>query len=74
MKTRDLLILDEPTDGFSEAQVSKMQDILDNLNKKQMIIISHERTLDSFVADIYEFKKFNHSTSVLQLSKFKLSR
>ncbi len=71
VKTRDLLILDEPTDGFSEAQVSKMQDILDNLNMKQMIIISHERTLDSFVADIYEFKKLNHSTKVLQLSKFK---
>ncbi len=32
VKTRDLLILDEPTDGFSEAQVNKMQDVFGKLN------------------------------------------
>ena len=33
-------------------------------NTAQMIIISHERALDSFVTDIYTFKKSNHITKV----------
>ncbi len=64
VKTKDLLILDEPTDGFSEGQVKKMQDVFDSLDMKQMIIVSHERMLDSFVTDIYEFEKINHKTKV----------
>lgn len=64
VKTKDLLILDEPTDGFSEQQVNKMQDVFDRLNTRQMIISSHERTLDSFVSDIFNFTKVNHKTSV----------
>jgi len=64
VKTKDLLILDEPTDGFSQEQINKMQDIFEKLNTAQMIIISHERNLDSFVTDIFTFKKENHITKV----------
>ena len=64
VKTKDLLILDEPTDGFSQEQINKMQDVFDNLNVRQMIIISHERTLDSFVSDVFTFSKINHKTKV----------
>ena len=64
VKTKDLLILDEPTDGFSQQQVNRMQEIFNSLNTSQMIIISHERALDSFVTDIYTFKKRNHLTKV----------
>jgi len=64
VKTKDLLILDEPTDGFSQQQVNRMQEIFNSLNTSQMIIISHERALDSFVTDIYTFKKSNHITKV----------
>ncbi len=64
VKTKDLLILDEPTDGFSEQQVNKMQEVFTKLNTKQIIIISHERTLDSFVAEVFNFKKVNHQTKV----------
>jgi len=64
VKTKDLLILDEPTDGFSQQQVNRMQEIFNSLNTSQMIIISHERALDSFVTDIYTFKKSNHLTKV----------
>jgi len=62
--TKDLLILDEPTDGFSQQQINRMQGIFTKLNMGQMIIISHERTLDSFVTDLFEFKKENHETVV----------
>jgi len=64
IKTKDLLILDEPTDGFSQQQVNKMQEIFNTLNTSQMIIISHERVLDSFVTDIFTFKKRNHQTQI----------
>jgi len=69
IKTKDLLILDEPTDGFSQQQVNRMQDIFNTLNTSQMIIISHERALDSFVTDIFTFKKSNHLTKVERESK-----
>ncbi|MFX1279314.1 MAG: AAA family ATPase [Promethearchaeota archaeon] len=68
VKTKDLLILDEPTDGFSQQQINRMQSIFENLNTSQMIIISHERNLDSFVTDIFHFKKENHLTRVLKLN------
>lgn len=68
VKTKDLLILDEPTDGFSQQQVNRMQEIFNSLNTSQMIIISHERALDSFVTDIYTFKKSNHLTKVIRES------
>ena len=66
VKTKDLLILDEPTDGFSQQQVNRMQEIFDTLNTAQMIIISHERSLDSFITDIFTFKKGNHQTKVVK--------
>ena len=66
VKTKDLLILDEPTDGFSQQQVNRMQEIFDTLNTAQMIIISHERSLDSFITDIFTFKKTNHQTKAVK--------
>ncbi|MFW9823892.1 MAG: AAA family ATPase [Candidatus Thorarchaeota archaeon] len=64
VKTKDILILDEPTDGFSQQQINRMQSIFENLGTSQMIIISHERNLDSFVTDIFHFEKQNHVTKV----------
>src|SRR3989344_3425650 len=40
VKTKDLLILDEPTDGFSNEQLDKVRLVLDELNFKQVIIVS----------------------------------
>jgi exonuclease SbcC len=45
VKTKDLLILDEPTDGFSQEQINRMQPIFEKLDTSQMIIISHDRNL-----------------------------
>ena len=64
VKTKDLLILDEPTDGFSQQQINRMQPIFEKLDTAQMIIISHERNLDSFVTDIFHFEKENHVTKI----------
>jgi len=59
IKTKDLVILDEPTDGFSEQQLDKMRGILDELNVSQLIIVSHEQKIESFVENVIRFKKEN---------------
>lgn len=59
IKTRDLVILDEPTDGFSEQQLDKMREVLDELNVSQLIIVSHEQKIESFVDNVIKFKKEN---------------
>jgi len=62
IKTKDLLILDEPTDGFSEQQLDKVRDILHELDVKQLIIVSHERQIEGFVDNILRLKKENAKT------------
>jgi len=57
IKTRDLVILDEPTDGFSEQQLDKMRDVLNELKVRQLIIVSHEAKIESFVENIIKFNK-----------------
>jgi exonuclease SbcC len=64
IKTRDLVILDEPTDGFSEQQLDKMRDVLSQLNAKQLILVSHEAKIESFVDNIIKFKKQGGTTVV----------
>ncbi|MFZ1970989.1 MAG: AAA family ATPase [Candidatus Nanoarchaeia archaeon] len=57
IKTRDLVILDEPTDGFSDQQLDKMRGVLEQLNVKQLIVVSHEQKIESFVDNIIKMKK-----------------
>src|SRR3989344_4037460 len=52
VKTRDLVILDEPTDGFSEQQLDKMRDIFRQMEVRQLIIVSHEQKIESFVENV----------------------
>jgi exonuclease SbcC len=72
IKTNDLLILDEPTEGFSEAQIEKIPDILNELKISQIIIVSHEQKMESFLEEIikigkeddssFVYKNYNHKT------------
>ena len=64
IKTRDLVILDEPTDGFSEQQLDKMRDVLNELKVKQLIIVSHESKIESFVENIIKFTKESGGSEV----------
>jgi len=57
IKTKDLVILDEPTDGFSDQQLDKMRDVLQQLNVQQLIIVSHEQKIESFVENMIRFNK-----------------
>ncbi len=57
IKTKDIVILDEPTDGFSDQQLDKMRDVLQQLNVNQLIIVSHEQKIEGFVENVLKFKK-----------------
>ena len=59
IKTKDIVVLDEPTDGFSSQQLDKMRDVLSQLNVKQLIIVSHEQKIESFVENVIRFRKVN---------------
>ena len=57
IRTKDIVILDEPTDGFSDQQLDRMRDILNELNAAQLIIVSHEQKIESFVDHVIKLRK-----------------
>lgn len=57
INTKDIVILDEPTDGFSSEQLDKMRDVLQQLRAKQLILVSHEEKIESFVEHVISFVK-----------------
>ena len=66
VQTKQLLILDEPTDGFSTEQLDKIRDVLVELNAKQVIIVSHEPKIETFVDHVIEVRKQEHVSSTHQ--------
>jgi exonuclease SbcC len=60
----NLLILDEPTDGFSTEQLSRVRDVLLELRAPQLIIVSHERELESFADHVFKVVKENGESRV----------
>ena len=65
IKTKEILILDEPTDGFSTEQLDKVRDVLDKLNLRQTIIVSHESKIESFVDNVIRISKEGHMSYVV---------
>jgi len=64
IKTKGVVILDEPTDGFSQAQLDKMRDVLQQLDVEQLIMVSHDQKIESFVDNIIRLKKVDGATKV----------
>ena len=52
-----LMILDEPTDGFSKEQLLKVQDVLKGIGCNQIILVSHETELEGCADNIYRIEK-----------------
>jgi exonuclease SbcC len=65
IKTGDIVILDEPTEGFSEAQIDKMRDVFSELKVSQLIIVSHEPKIESYVNHIIRIKKEHGASKVV---------
>lgn len=66
IRTKDIIILDEPTDGFSAEQLDRMRLVLDELEVKQLIIVSHEAKIESFVDNTVRLRKEGHISSIVQ--------
>ena len=52
-----LLILDEPTDGFSDDQMVKIKEILDELDSEQIIMVSHDKNLAGFADHVVRVQR-----------------
>jgi len=63
-KNLNFLILDEPTDGFSNFQINRFSTILKNLNSKQIIMVSHDESLKSICDNLIKIEKTNHLSKV----------
>jgi exonuclease SbcC len=57
IKTKGVVILDEPTDGFSDPQLDKMREVLEELDVSQLIIVSHEQKIEGFVENVIKLSK-----------------
>ncbi|MBW2992992.1 AAA family ATPase [Candidatus Woesearchaeota archaeon] len=64
IKTRDIIILDEPTDGFSTEQLDRVRDVLEQINAKQAIIVSHETKIETFVDNVIRVNKNEHVSEI----------
>jgi len=65
IRTKGLLILDEPTDGFSSNQLDKLRDVLMQIKSKQIILVSHESKLESYADNIIRISKEHHVSSIV---------
>lgn len=64
IRTRDLIILDEPTDGFSSEQLDRVREVINQTNVEQVLIVSHEAKMESFVDSIIRVRKQGHESRV----------
>lgn len=62
LHTKDLLILDEPTDGFSTEQIDRLREVLIQLGLTQLLIVSHEQKLESLSDNIIRIQKNNQAS------------
>ncbi len=60
----NLLILDEPTDGFSKEQLGNVREVLDEVGCPQVIIVSHGKELESFADQIFRVAKSDGTSAV----------
>ena len=61
----NILILDEPTDGFSRAQMQKVSEILKSIDSNQIIMVSHERELEDYAEHRFRVTK-NDGVSTIE--------
>ncbi|MBW2977222.1 AAA family ATPase [Candidatus Woesearchaeota archaeon] len=65
IKTKDVLILDEPTEGFSSEQLDKVREVLEQIGVKQIIVVSHENKIESFVNNVVRINKNEHVSEII---------
>ncbi|MDO8643313.1 MAG: SMC family ATPase [Candidatus Woesearchaeota archaeon] len=66
IRTKNLLILDEPTDGFSAHQLDRLRVVLRELNAQQVIMVSHEQKMESLVDHVIRIEKRGHESVIIR--------
>ncbi len=64
----NILILDEPTDGFSKDQLYKLKDVFEKMETDQVIIVSHEKELMNLADTVYHVEKVNGISHIRKIS------
>lgn len=67
MKSK-LLVLDEPTDGFSKNQLGKIREVLDELKSEQIIWVSHEKELETYADNIFQISKQEEVSKISRMN------
>ncbi len=62
---KGVMILDEPTTGFGSEQIQNMQDVFSSLPLKQIIIVSHETTLEKSVQHVIKVCKVDKQSYIV---------
>ena len=57
MDAPELFFLHEPTDGFSKGQLARVGEFLRDLDCAQVVLVSHERELESCADHVFEVVK-----------------
>jgi len=66
--TAGLVILDEPTEGFSREQLERVTDVLRGIGAGQLLIVSHDPVLEGFVDRIVRVHKDGDTSRVQMLA------
>ena len=61
---KGLLVLDEPTEGLSYAQVLNLREVFDDLDCNQIILISHESQFLGFSDNAFRVAKVNRVSTI----------
>lgn len=61
---KGLLVLDEPTEGLSYAQVLNLREVFDDLDCNQIILISHESQFLGFSDNAFRVAKVDHVSTI----------
>ncbi len=67
IQTKDILLLDEPTDGFSHEQLERLRLVFDTLSVSQLLVVSHEPKIETFVSNVIHIKKEQHKSVAVNL-------
>ncbi|MBI4018678.1 MAG: AAA family ATPase [Candidatus Aenigmarchaeota archaeon] len=64
IRTKGLLVLDEPTEGFSSEQLDRVREVINQLDLEQIVMVSHEQKIDTFVDNTVKVYKENHVSRI----------
>jgi exonuclease SbcC len=63
--TKNFIILDEPTEGFSTEQLDTVREVLHDLGLQQIILVSHEQKIETFVEHVIRIEKTGHVSKIV---------